>query len=261
MNSLSVNSENLYEKISYQLLLNGFSVINDFSKTDEDLFLSLKNLHYSENIDLADTSYPGGFCRIYENVTESAVKFIPKSISLFIKNKIINDIATQYLNTFKFKIDVFQTLDTINSNHIAQDPHFDRIPTLKFMLYINDMDENNGAFCLSPGSHHWVREKFPLPRPKHSDIKYLEDSRKLPSSATQNLIKINGKAGQLLIFHTDCIHQQGIVTQGESRIFRAHFRDPEKYTTKDQSTFSYRKSQLKYKLKSLKNALHNSNLN
>ena len=50
MGLLNINSENLYENISYQLLLNGFLVIDDFLGLEEDLFISLKNLHYSENI-------------------------------------------------------------------------------------------------------------------------------------------------------------------------------------------------------------------
>ena len=40
----------------------------------------------------------------------------------------------------------FKTIDTPDSKHIAQDPHFDRIPTLKFMLYVNDLSFAKGAF-------------------------------------------------------------------------------------------------------------------
>ena len=32
------------------------------------------------------------------------------------------------------------------------------------------------------------------------------------------------KAGTMIIFHTDCIHMQGIVNENESRIFRAGYR-------------------------------------
>ncbi len=255
INLLNINSANLYEKVSYQLLINGFSVIDDFLNVKEDLFVSLENLHYSKDIDSEDNSYKGGYCKIYEDINTIKKDGIPTSINQLVRNKIINKIASQFLNTDEFKIDVFQTLDTINSDHIAQKPHFDRIPTLKFMLYINDIDENNGAFCLSPGSHHWVRQNFPLPRPKHSDKDYFEKSRNLPSPSIENLIQIKGKAGQLLIFHTDCIHHQGIVKKGDTRIIRAHFRNIKEYSNRGQSKFLYMKSLLKSGILSFKNNL------
>ena len=43
---------------------------------------------------------------------------------------------------------IFTTYDNQESDHSAQKPHFDRIPTLKFMLYLNDLKFENGAFCL-----------------------------------------------------------------------------------------------------------------
>ena len=58
----------------------------------------------------------------------------------------------------QYRLDaIFQTLDTTNSKHIAQAPHFDRIPTLKFMLYASDLTAESGAFCLSSGSHIWTK--------------------------------------------------------------------------------------------------------
>ena len=47
---------------------------------------------------------------------------------------LIYETAKRFFHSDNLKIDVFQTLDTPNSRHSAQDPHFDRIPTLKFML-------------------------------------------------------------------------------------------------------------------------------
>ena len=76
----------------------------------------------------------------------------------------IKNISTYFLGT-QFNIDIFQTLDTPNSIHIAQQAHFDRIPTLKFMLYMNNINKKNGVFYCTPGSHKWVKNQFLLPRP------------------------------------------------------------------------------------------------
>ena len=130
------------------------------------------------------------------------------------------------LKTNRFKIDVFQTLDNSETKHSAQKPHFDRIPTLKFLLYLNDINSKNGPFSLSPGSHHWVREKFPTPRESFDSIELLEKSRKIPEILLNNLQYVTGNAGQLLIFHSDCIHHQGLVQSGETKIIRAHLWNP-----------------------------------
>ena len=50
-----------------------------------------------------------------------------------------------------------------------------------------------------------------------------EPSKRI-SDEIKRLISLNGDAGTLIIFHTDCIHMQGIVNKNESRIFRAGFR-------------------------------------
>ena len=122
---------------------------------------------------------------------------------------------------------IFQTLDTTNSTHIAQAPHFDRIPTLKFMLYANDLTAESGAFCLSSGSHIWTKEKFKgsTRRPSHGTKGFLEDSRTIPEPILSRLSSIEGEAGTIIIFDTDCIHHQGIVKYGEARLVRAHYRD------------------------------------
>ena len=77
----------------------------------------------------------------------------------------IYETAELFFHSDNLKIDVFQILDKLISNHSAQEPHFDRIPTLKFMLYVNDISINNGVFELSASTHHWVKRNFPLPRP------------------------------------------------------------------------------------------------
>ena len=235
MNILTMNSENLVEEINYQIFLQGFSVIKDFFDPNDEIFLNLKNIHNDLKIDNKDNAYKGGVCKIFNNIRIKDTEKQTKIFNHWLSNSLIQKVAQSNLDTSTFNIDIFQTLDTPLSEHIAQSPHFDRIPTLKFVLYINDINLERGPFFLSPGSHHWVNKKFPLPRPKHSNREFFDNTRKLPQIILSKLVPIEGKAGQLIIFNTDCIHHQGKVKDGECRIFRAHFRDPNKYVTKDQN--------------------------
>ena len=125
---------------------------------------------------------------------------------------LIYETANRFFHGDNLNIDVFQTLDTPDTKHVAQEPHFDRIPTLKFMLYVNDISNDNGAFALSASTHHWVKTNFPLPRPSYHDPDYFKKSRELPKPIIENLKPIEGKAGTLIIFHTDTIHNQGLVS-------------------------------------------------
>tara|TARA_B100000212_G_C27385019_1_gene539001 strand:+ start:23931 stop:24677 length:747 start_codon:yes stop_codon:yes gene_type:complete len=234
MNLVSNYNDVLYEKIQYDLLIDGYSIIKDFLREDNQLFIDLLKLHNSTKVN-NDKNYPGGALKIFNNVNKSNPSNGSNLLYEFVSAPIIKKVAKDFFKTNNYSINVFQTLDTDKSSHIAQSPHFDRIPTLKFVLYMNDLITENGAFHLSPGSHIWVKKNFPLPRPKHSDENYLKKTREICQSSLEKIIPIHGKAGQLLIFHTDCIHHQGIVNRGECKIFRAHFRSNNEYLTKDQN--------------------------
>ena len=129
----------------------------------------------------------------------------------------------------QYRLDsIFQTIDMLGTKHIAQQPHFDRIATLKFMLYANDLTERTGAFWLSPGSHIWTKESFGMAakRPLHGSEGFLEASRNIPMSILDKLKPVEAKAGTIIIFNTDCIHHQGLVHSGQANIIRAHYRKP-----------------------------------
>ena len=121
---------------------------------------------------------------------------------------------------------IFATTDTPDSHHLAQDPHFDMIPTLKFMIYLNDLSFSSGAFCLSPGSHFWTRDNFGQrhQRKPYGAVGFIEQTRTIPEYILNKLKPIEGKAGTVIVFDTDCVHHQGIVQSDKSNILRAHYR-------------------------------------
>ena len=238
---LKKNQSNYRELIEYSLLVFGYVIIDDFFSESDDLFKRLKSKHLSDlsfrNLS-SDKNYIGGVCKTFIDLlgkkeTKKELKNSTRKLKHEIELKelvripLIYETAKRFFHSDNLNIDVFQTLDTPNSKHIAQEPHFDRIPTLKFMLYINDISIDNGAFELSESTHHWVKRTFPLPRPSYDNPEYLKKTRELPKPIIDNLKPIEGKAGTLIIFHTDTIHKQGIVNHGECRIIRSHFRNKE----------------------------------
>ena len=108
------------------------------------------------------------------------------------------------------------------TQHLAQDLHFDVKKTLKFFLYLNDVTTVNGAFSCVPRSHkksEKIRNKY------GNEISY--ENRHLTRQLDykkEDVVPIEGKAGDLIIFNTDVWHRAGIVREGERRVMRGHTR-------------------------------------
>jgi len=104
--------------------------------------------------------------------------------------------------------------------------HFDRIPSLKFFLYLRRTAEDDGALRCVPGSHHRTRAiaRYHLRRGRRVvDLPNFDVPADLPPSQP-----ITGDAGCLVVFSTDVYHQGGRVAPGHERwVMRGHSRpDP-----------------------------------
>jgi hypothetical protein len=108
--------------------------------------------------------------------------------------------------------------------------HFDKLWTLKYMLYLNDIAIENGAFGVIPGSQKRGREIFRsvftvhnLRRLQMSDDRYHGMGNDRVPSDLGPVVDIVGPSGTLIIFDTDTFHHAGSVTAGHERmILRAH---------------------------------------
>ena len=205
-----------FGKVKYDLEIDGFSVLSP-NNTTLEIANALTQKFDSKFINSQNQKYNANIFR-----ESDLVKIENSDICQY--NEYCKNIIPS-ITTNSFQLDsVFQTYDTSSSKHIAQDPHFDRIPTLKFMLYVNDLTFETGAFCLSPGSHHWVNQHLGTTRPSHGEEGYLELSRNIPKHIRDRIIPVEGKMGTVIIFNTDCIHHQGLVKNGSACIVRSHYR-------------------------------------
>ncbi len=121
---------------------------------------------------------------------------------------------------------IYVVKDVVGSQHVAQDLHYDVTPTLKFFLYLNDTTVNNGAFQCVPGSQSWTRQaqhqnRLMNIRPAQSE------TRQIPEEIASQAISIEGKAGTMIVFHTDIFHRAGICHTGERWVMRGHSRLPQ----------------------------------
>ena len=123
--------------------------------------------------------------------------------------------------------------------------HFDRRHQLKFMIYLNDVSKENGAFCCIPKSHIVGKELYYKGWAKTLKVESNNESsidslaiNTSEDSPTYKLIPcvyegqtklkhidlindrkyIEGKAGDLVIFDTHLLHLGGFVANGKERL-------------------------------------------
>jgi hypothetical protein len=98
--------------------------------------------------------------------------------------------------------------------------HFDTLRSLKFLVYLLDTDERNGAFRYAPGTHLGNTEAARRWRAAGGRV------RDTPNVATEEevaaLAPVVGPAGTLIVFDSDGFHSGGMLQPGaERRVVRA----------------------------------------
>lgn len=99
--------------------------------------------------------------------------------------------------------------------------HYDKHRCLKFFIYLTDIDKDSGAFYCSPYS---IKKTQTL----RKTIKDYAKERRLEETFPELVKKyppeaVEGKAGTLIVFDTDCFHKGGKCQKGKSRlVVRGH---------------------------------------
>ena len=108
--------------------------------------------------------------------------------------------------------------------------HFDKLFTLKFMIYLNDVGPQNGPFGVIPKSASVARDRFRgifkkerISELQLSSAEYSAMDNLTLGSDDWEVVDIIGKAGTLVIFDSDTFHHAGCVSNGfERMILRGH---------------------------------------
>ena len=142
------------------------------------------------------------------------LKFFNSSIFKSITERFFNNSKIDYMS----EIFIHRTSQTIDP--LSKELHWDRHQTLKFWLYVNDVNKNSGAMRIIPGS----AAKNRIIRKNAGDrTKIIGGLENL--SNTGEATYLEAKKGSIMIFNTDCSHGASPVAAGHRReIVRGHCR-------------------------------------
>lgn len=125
--------------------------------------------------------------------------------------------------------EIYATHEFKSSGLVAA-THFDKLWSLKFMIYLEDVGAGNAPFGVIPGSVDYSRNKFRAIF-EDNDIEVLSTSTdayhemgndQIPESVG-DVIDIHAPAGSLIIFDTDICHRAGYLEKGKERkVLRGH---------------------------------------
>ena len=107
--------------------------------------------------------------------------------------------------------------------------HYDKRQTLKFFLYLSDVDKSSGAFSILPGSRdqgmRWRAQDAGMNR-IYTSAEYNVDSHRFGLEFLKNeTLPIEGPAGTIIAFDSDTLHFGGRVERGrERKVARVHYR-------------------------------------
>jgi hypothetical protein len=160
------------------------------------------------------------------------------TLTAFFEHPKMRDLADRYVgHPCLLNYEVYATHETKPAVDVAP-AHFDKLWTLKFMLYLNDIGPGNAPFGVAPGSFRVARQRF-------REIFEAHDLRRLAMSddryqAMRNgdlpdeygpVVDIVGPRGTLIIFDTDTFHHAGTVEPDHERmILRGHSGPSVTYT-------------------------------
>lgn len=94
--------------------------------------------------------------------------------------------------------------EVVGTRHFAQELHFDVTPTLKFFLYLNDINRDNGAFWCVPGSHHDVAK---IRKQHENEISYEDRQFTRHPDRDGEAVPIEAPAGSLIVFSTEVLNR------------------------------------------------------
>ena len=200
-----VRIENFIDKTTLECL------IEEFNNVQRDDYYKSCSIDYSI----------GSLHRIKKGTSE--YNRLPCTKKVFSSSFMENISAAYFKNEFSLNHEIFFCKDIKGSSHGSQKLHYDRIPTLKYFIYLNNVNKNNGAFHCVPGSHILTR-KIEVSNRKSGIMPTVADTRAHTEDNLDNEVSVNGEAGTLIVVHTDTVHRAYPICSGERLLMRGHTR-------------------------------------
>jgi hypothetical protein len=126
---------------------------------------------------------------------------------------------------YVFNHDLMIVRDMVGTQHLAHQVHYDRMPQLKYFLYLTDTTVANGAFHCLPGSHRRAKEAQRANRAALRLPASLE-TRVPPAELDGELVPVEGESGTLLVFDSDIAHRGAPLSKGHRLSVRSRSYHP-----------------------------------
>ena len=140
--------------------------------------------------------------------------------------KALARIARYFYETprFRFITEAFFHRTPESPEVLSQQFHWDRNQSLKIWIYLNDVNESNGATRVIPGSNK-VNRNIRLSSGDHRKLIGGVDNLSTQFGKDPDSIHLSASRGSIVFLDTDLSHAASAVAQGEERrIIRAHCR-------------------------------------
>ncbi len=222
--TISVKSKDLEQNILSLLDQYGVLILTDFLSQEElsPLIKEYESILKMDDEAISPINYPQGIAKRIEFSKLNKDKF-PNTCKTF-NQDFMRKVSNSYLGSKNhFNHEIYVAKDEHEEHNALNEMHYDKLSTLKFFLYLNDIDKSNGAFEAVPSSHKISQEIMEFYRKRGKRIKNLPN-RSLPKELSEG-VAMEAKAGSLIIFTTDTYHRAGRVEKGKHRmIMRGHCR-------------------------------------
>jgi hypothetical protein len=151
------------------------------------------------------------------------------AMARFFNDPALVSLARRYVGTPCFANYEIYATHEFKSQVTVAPKHFDKLWTLKFMVYLSDVGPTNAPFGVVPGSMRANRETFRrifddsgIDKLAMSDDRYQNMANSAADGAN-DVVPILAPAGTLIVFDTDTYHFAPAVAPGcERRILRGH---------------------------------------
>lgn len=226
------SSENVQpQDVCNNINLAGVCIFQNFLTMNDDGDRSLKKaIEESDRLLSSTDDQNYKFGNVIRRNAAQIEKTSPSLFSAFV-NPFFREIARLY--GMPHPGDIFLTHD-FNSYQdkgleVNGHLHYDKRQTLKFFLYLTDVDKNSGSFSILPGSREqgsrW-REENPKMNRIYTSTKHNTDSHRYGLEFLKNdTLPIEGPAGTVIAFDSDTLHFGGRVERGrERKVARVHYR-------------------------------------
>ena len=142
------------------------------------------------------------------------------TMSSLTKDEIFSHVTKDFFHPYSHQLENIYIHRDVNKMAFNSVWHIDPVITVKFYVYLNDVDKTNGAFKYNLGSHR--EGYYRLMYKRHTGDTHPTFG--IPEDEILNEVNVEAKAGSMLIFNPIGTHSAGKIEKGKERfVIRYHY--------------------------------------